>query len=214
MASDKLTTLFLYPLDASISRFARQDSHPSKFESPVSSFINHSFVLSLQRTYDKFVALRSDWRGISKTLETLYTIANRKSLRECRLNWKFTRLFVTHRTKGYEGVVWSGRDKNKRGVVKMRKDAFIVFALFLILFCDATSSECTQQASCICKLPDGHYYNLTGLADQLFVYFESLTFKYLFFLRKIQYNFFPNYKESKSTKMQFFRIKLMKKQIK
>jgi len=68
----------------------------------------------------------------------------------------------------------------------MCKDAFVVFALFLILFCDATSSECTQKGPCICTLPDGQYYNLTGLADQLFVYFERLTSKYLFFSRKIQ----------------------------
>ncbi|KAM0728913.1 Cation-dependent mannose-6-phosphate receptor [Formica fusca] len=44
---------------------------------------------------------------------------------------------------------------------------FIVFALFLTLFCDTTSSECTQMAPCICTLPDGHYYNLTGLANEL-----------------------------------------------
>lgn len=82
-------------------------------------------------------------------------------------------------------VVWSGRDKNKRGVGKMC-NAFIVCALFLILFCDATSSECKQHAPCVCTLPDGHYYNLTGLANELFVYFEQLTFKYLFFSCEIQ----------------------------
>ncbi|XP_012538410.2 cation-dependent mannose-6-phosphate receptor [Monomorium pharaonis] len=42
---------------------------------------------------------------------------------------------------------------------------FIVLSLFLILFCDTTSSECMQLASCMCSLPDGHYYNLTSLAD-------------------------------------------------
>ncbi|XP_025270428.1 uncharacterized protein LOC105252892 isoform X1 [Camponotus floridanus] len=48
----------------------------------------------------------------------------------------------------------------------MCRDAFVAFALFLILFCDATSSECTQQGPCICTLSDG-YYNLSALADQL-----------------------------------------------
>ncbi|XP_011881291.1 PREDICTED: cation-dependent mannose-6-phosphate receptor-like [Vollenhovia emeryi] len=42
---------------------------------------------------------------------------------------------------------------------------FIVLSLFLILFCDPTSSECTQLAPCVCSLPDGYYYNLTGLAN-------------------------------------------------
>ncbi|XP_072761827.1 uncharacterized protein [Anoplolepis gracilipes] len=50
-----------------------------------------------------------------------------------------------------------------------RDATFIAFALFLVLFCDTTSSECTQQNTtpCICTLPDGRYYNLTGLADEL-----------------------------------------------
>ncbi|KYM86704.1 Cation-dependent mannose-6-phosphate receptor [Atta colombica] len=42
---------------------------------------------------------------------------------------------------------------------------FIVFSLLLIFFCDTTSSECVQEAPCICSLPDGYYYNLTALAD-------------------------------------------------
>jgi len=42
-----------------------------------------------------------------------------------------------------------------------------VLSLFLILFCDRTSSECTQLAPCICALPDGDYYDLTGLADSV-----------------------------------------------
>ncbi|XP_050454779.1 uncharacterized protein LOC126853227 [Cataglyphis hispanica] len=65
--------------------------------------------------------------------------------------------------------VWSGRDENKKLVVKMcnRNATFIVFALFLTLFCDTTSSECKQVDPCICTLPDGHYYNLTGLVDEL-----------------------------------------------
>ncbi|KAL0105629.1 hypothetical protein PUN28_015846 [Cardiocondyla obscurior] len=41
----------------------------------------------------------------------------------------------------------------------------VVISLFLIFFCDPTSSECTQQGPCICVLPDGRYYNVTGLAD-------------------------------------------------
>jgi len=49
-----------------------------------------------------------------------------------------------------------------------------VFSLFLILFCDTTSSECTQLAPCICALPD-YYYNLTGLADAELVDHELLT---------------------------------------
>ncbi|XP_029178681.1 uncharacterized protein LOC114946388 [Nylanderia fulva] len=47
-----------------------------------------------------------------------------------------------------------------------RNTTFIVLALFLTLFCDTTSSECTQLGPCICSLPDGHYYDLTGLADE------------------------------------------------
>ncbi|XP_071559082.1 uncharacterized protein [Temnothorax nylanderi] len=46
-----------------------------------------------------------------------------------------------------------------------RSNAVVVLSLFLISFCDLTSSECTQLAPCVCSLPDGYYYNLTGLAN-------------------------------------------------
>ncbi|XP_011690579.1 PREDICTED: uncharacterized protein LOC105451676 [Wasmannia auropunctata] len=46
-----------------------------------------------------------------------------------------------------------------------RNATFIVLSLFLILFCDTTSSECNELVPCICSLPDGYYYNLTALAD-------------------------------------------------
>ncbi|XP_011172517.2 cation-dependent mannose-6-phosphate receptor [Solenopsis invicta] len=56
--------------------------------------------------------------------------------------------------------------KTKLGKMCDRNATFVVLSLFLlIMFCDTTSSECTQLAPCICSLPDGHYYNLTGLAD-------------------------------------------------
>ncbi|KAH0953251.1 hypothetical protein HN011_000395 [Eciton burchellii] len=46
-----------------------------------------------------------------------------------------------------------------------RSAIFIALTLFVILFCDSTSSECTQQGPCMCLLLDG-YYNLTGLANE------------------------------------------------
>ncbi|XP_011336396.1 cation-dependent mannose-6-phosphate receptor [Ooceraea biroi] len=47
-----------------------------------------------------------------------------------------------------------------------RSAIFIALALFVILFCDSTSSECTQVGPCTCLLPDGQYYNLTALAKE------------------------------------------------
>lgn len=74
-----------------------------------------------------------------------------------------------------------------------------------------------QQAPCVCTLPDGHYYNLTGLANELYVYFEQLTFKYICFSR-VKYNrcLFPlsSAKQKYKKKNDFFRIKPMKKLIK
>ncbi|XP_012058115.1 PREDICTED: cation-dependent mannose-6-phosphate receptor-like [Atta cephalotes] len=55
--------------------------------------------------------------------------------------------------------------KTKLGKMCRSNATFIVFSLFLIFFCDTTSSECVQEAPCICSLPDGYYYNLTALAD-------------------------------------------------
>jgi len=49
-----------------------------------------------------------------------------------------------------------------------RSAIFIALTLFVILFCDSTSSECTQQGPCICFLLDG-YYDLTGLANEKLV---------------------------------------------
>ncbi|XP_032676519.1 cation-dependent mannose-6-phosphate receptor-like [Odontomachus brunneus] len=47
-----------------------------------------------------------------------------------------------------------------------RSRTLIALALFLILFCDSTSSECMQLGPCTCFLPDGNYYDLTSLADK------------------------------------------------
>ncbi|XP_014469688.1 PREDICTED: cation-dependent mannose-6-phosphate receptor-like [Dinoponera quadriceps] len=47
-----------------------------------------------------------------------------------------------------------------------RNGTLVALALFLILFCDSTSSECTQLGPCVCRLPDNSYYNLTSLADK------------------------------------------------
>ncbi|XP_018344844.1 PREDICTED: uncharacterized protein LOC108750094 [Trachymyrmex septentrionalis] len=60
---------------------------------------------------------------------------------------------------------------------------FIVLSLFLIFFCDTTSSECVQEAPCTCSLPDGYYYNLSALdaksfsakSDNYTVYFHPCT---------------------------------------
>ncbi|KAL6261207.1 hypothetical protein P5V15_008732 [Pogonomyrmex californicus] len=55
--------------------------------------------------------------------------------------------------------------KIKVGKMCCRGATFIVLSLFLILFCDTTSSECTQLMPCFCSLPDGSYYNLIALAS-------------------------------------------------
>ncbi|KAG5308585.1 MPRD protein, partial [Pseudoatta argentina] len=55
--------------------------------------------------------------------------------------------------------------KTKLGKMCRSNAMFIVLSLFLIFFCDTTSSECVQEAPCTCSLPDGYYYNLTVLAD-------------------------------------------------
>ncbi|KYN11833.1 PREDICTED: uncharacterized protein LOC108767897 [Trachymyrmex cornetzi] len=55
--------------------------------------------------------------------------------------------------------------KTKLGKMCRSNATFIVLSLFLIFFCNTTSSECVQEAPCICSLPDGYYYNLTAFAD-------------------------------------------------
>ncbi|XP_011149025.1 cation-dependent mannose-6-phosphate receptor [Harpegnathos saltator] len=47
-----------------------------------------------------------------------------------------------------------------------RNGTLFILVLFLMLFYDSTSLECTQLGPCICRLPNGYYYNLTSLADK------------------------------------------------
>lgn len=71
-----------------------------------------------------------------------------------------------HRLREWQACWWERNDNKPRWKMCIRNGTLIALALFLILFCDSTSSECTQLGPCVCRLPDGYYYNLTSLADK------------------------------------------------
>lgn len=68
---------------------------------------------------------------------------------------------LVERVRGASGVAM----ETNLGKMHRYESTVLVLSLFLMSLCDPTSSECTQLAPCVCSLPDGSYYNLTGLAD-------------------------------------------------
>ncbi|KAG7212728.1 hypothetical protein KM043_012995 [Ampulex compressa] len=55
----------------------------------------------------------------------------------------------------------------KTNLTKMFRDnaTFLILAIFLLFYCDTTSSECTQLTACSCAFPDGRRVDITKIGD-------------------------------------------------